>query len=115
MCQVATAKISNEHVHHSSLCLEGLEIGIKLIALHTRHTLATHHGGAAGCPIDRNINLHVEDVEAKGIDTDNESISSSDTSVALGGLDAEGKPDELLSSNQAKLTALAREINELCQ
>ena len=45
------------------------------------HAMATHHGGA-GHPIDRDINLHVEDPEATGID--NESISGSDTIVALG-------------------------------
>ena len=27
------------------------------------HTMATYHGGA-GCPIDRHVDLHVEDTEA---------------------------------------------------
>ena len=78
------------------------------------HGMATHHRGT-GCPIDRNINLHIEDVEATGIDNDSKSISGSDTTVALGGLETEGNPSEHLPSNQAKLTALTREINELCQ
>ena len=76
------------------------------------HAMATHHGGA-GHPIDRDINLHVEDPEATGID--NESISGSDTIVALGGLEVGGNIEELLPNNQARLTALTREINELCQ
>ena len=79
-----------------------------------KHTMATHHGGA-GCPIDRYVDLHVEDREATNIDNDNESISGLDTTVALGVLEAEGNPDELLHSNQAKLTVVTREINELCQ
>ena len=67
--------------------------------------------GSAGCPIDRDINLHVEDPEA--IDNDNDSISGSDTTVAWGGLETEGNTNELLPSNQVMLTALTREINEL--
>ena len=78
------------------------------------HTKATHHGGT-GCSIDRDANLCAEETEATGIDNDNESISDSDTAVALGGLEAEDNPDELLPSNQAKLIALTREIKELCQ
>ena len=74
----------------------------------------THHGDA-GCPIDREIDLHIEDAEAADIDNDNESTSGSDTNVALGGLEAEDNPNELLPSNQAKFTALTREINKLCQ
>ena len=66
--------------------------------------MATCHRGA-GCPIDRDINLHIEDPEATGMDNDNESISGLDATVALGGLEAEGNPSEPLPSNQAKLTA----------
>ena len=33
--------------------------------------------------------------------------------VALGGPEAEGHPNELIPSSQAKLTALMREINDL--
>ena len=78
------------------------------------YAMATCHRGT-GCPIDRDINLHIEDTEATDIDNDNESISGSDTTVALGGLKGEGSPDELLPSNQAKLKVLTREINELHQ
>ena len=78
------------------------------------HGMATHHGGA-GCPIDRDVNLNVEDPEATGMDNDNESISGFDAIVALGGLKAESNTDELLPSNEAKLTAFTREINDLCQ
>ena len=77
------------------------------------HIMATHHRGA-GHPIARD-NLHAEDPEATGMDNDNDSISGSDATVALGGLVVEGNPDELLPSNQAKLTALTQEINELFQ
>ena len=58
------------------------------------HAMATCHGGT-GHPIDRDINLHIEDVETTGMDNDNESISGLDTTVALGGPEAEGNTDEL--------------------
>ena len=75
--------------------------------------MATNHEGA-GHPIARD-DLHVEDPEATGMDNNNSSISGLDTTVALGGLEAEANPDELLPSNQAKLTAPTWEINELHQ
>ena len=78
------------------------------------HAMAIHHRGI-GHPIDRHINLHIEDPEATGIDNDNESISGLDTTVALGGQEADGNPSELLSSSQAKLIALTMEINKLHQ
>ena len=62
------------------------------------HAVATQHGGA-GCSIHN----------------DNECISGLDTTVDLGGLEAEGNPSELMPSNQAKLTALTKEKNELHQ
>ena len=43
------------------------------------------------------------------------SISGSDTTIALEGPEAEGHPDELVPSNQARLTALMREINDVCE
>ena len=72
--------------------------------------MATHHGGT-GHLVDRDINLHIEDTEGinTGLDNDNESTSGSDTTIALGGSEADGHPDELTPSNQAKLTALAWE------
>ena len=81
-----------------------------------KHTITTHHRGA-GCPVDSKIDLHTDDVEGinTGLANDNESTSGSDTTVTLGGPDAEDHPDELTASNQARLTALTREINDLCQ
>ena len=78
------------------------------------HTMATCHGGV-GYPIDRDIDLHVEDPEVTGMDNNSEGISGLDATVALGGLEAEGNPDEFLPSNQAKLTALTQELNKLHQ
>ena len=74
--------------------------------------MATHHGGT-GCPLDRDTNLYIK--EAMGIDDDNERSHGSDTTVALGGQEVEGHPDDLTFSNQDKLAALMREINDLCQ
>ena len=82
--------------------------------VHKTHTMATCHRGA-GCLIDRDINLHVEDAETTGLENDNKSISGSDTTVALEGPEAEGHPNELIPRNQAKLTALTREIDDLHQ
>ena len=63
--------------------------------------MATHLGGA-GHPVDSDINLHIDNTE--GINTDlangNESTSGSDTTVALGGPEVEGHPNELTPSNQ---------------
>ena len=75
--------------------------------------MATHHRGA-GHPVARD-NLHIEDLEATGMDFDNDSISGSDAIIALVGLEAEYNADELLPSNQAKLTTCMGEINDLCQ
>ena len=67
------------------------------------HTMASHHGGA-GCPVDRDINLHIGEAEGieTGPDNDNESTSGSDTTVAFGGSDADGHPSELIPNKQAK-------------
>ena len=77
--------------------------------------MATHHGGT-GCPVDSDIDLHTDDLEGinTGLANDNESTSGSDTTVSLGGPEAYDNPDELTSSNQAKLMSLMREINDLC-
>ena len=50
-----------------------------------------------------------------GPDNDNESTSGSDTTTAFGGSEADGHPSKLIPSNQAKLTALMREIHNLHQ
>ena len=76
--------------------------------------MAICHGGA-GCPINRDIDLHIEDAETTGLDNNNESTSVLDTTITLGGPEAEGNPNELIPNNQAKLTALTREINDLHQ
>ena len=65
--------------------------------------------------IDEDINLHIEDAETTGLANDNESDSGLDATIALGGPEAEGHPDDLMHSNQAKLTPLMREINDLHQ
>ena len=80
------------------------------------HVMATCHKGT-GHPIDRGINLYIEDREGinTGPNNDNESTSGSDTTIAFGGSEADGHPNELITSNQDKLTALMREINDLHQ
>ena len=75
--------------------------------------MATCHA-VTGHPIARD-NLHVEDPEATSLGNDNDSISVSEATVALGGLEAEDNTNELLPSNQAKLMALMIEINDLHQ
>ena len=82
--------------------------------MYKTHTMATCHRGS-GHPLDRDINLHVEESKTTGLDNDNESTSGSDTTVALGGSEIEGYHSDIIHSNQAKLTALMREINDLCQ
>ena len=80
------------------------------------HAMATHHRDG-GCPVDRDINLHIDNMDGinTGPDKDNESTSGSDTTIAFGGSEADGYLSELISSNQAKLTACTREINDLHQ
>ena len=55
--------------------------------------MATCHGGT-GCPLDRDINLHIEDSETTGLDNNNESTHHLDATVALGGPEAEGHPND---------------------
>ena len=78
--------------------------------------MATHHRGV-GYPVNRDINLHIEDMEGikTGPDDDNESTSGSDTTIDFGGSEADGHPSKHTPSNQVKLTALMREINDLHQ
>ena len=56
--------------------------------------MATHHGGA-GCPLDRGVHILA--------------------TVALGGPEAVGHPEDPVYDNQDRLTALMREINNLCK
>ena len=84
--------------------------------MYKMHAVASHHGGA-GHPVDRYINLHIEDMEGinTGPDNNNVSTSGSDTTIAFGGSEADGHPSKLIPSNQAKLMALMREIHDLHQ
>ena len=75
--------------------------------------MATQHRGA-GHLIARD-DLHIDDAESTGMDNDNDSISGSDATVSLGGLETEDNTNELLPRNQARLMALMREINDLHQ
>ena len=63
--------------------------------MYKTHAMATCHRGK-GCLFDRDIDLHIEDLETTGLDNDNESTSCSDVTVALGGPEAEGHPDNLI-------------------
>ena len=80
--------------------------------MYKTHAMATHHGGT-GHPLDRGIDLNAEDAEP--IDIDNEITHGSDATVPLGGPEAEGLPSDPVYSNQDKLMALTREINDLLQ
>ena len=48
------------------------------------HAMATCHRGT-GHPLDRDINLHIEDSETTSLDNNNGSTSGSDITVGLGG------------------------------
>ena len=74
--------------------------------------MATHHRGA-GHPLDRGLDILVEDPEHT--DIDNDSTHSSDATVTLGGSEAVGHPEDPVYDNQDRLTALTREINDLHQ
>ena len=76
------------------------------------HAMATCHRGA-GCPLDRGLDILVEDTE--DADIDNDSTHCSDATVALGGPDVAGHPEDPAYDNQDRLTALTREINDLHQ
>ena len=61
--------------------------------------MATNHRGT-GCPLDRDITLHIDDSETTGLDNDNESTSGSDTTVVFGGPVAEGHPMTLYTATR---------------
>ena len=81
----------NKHVHHLKPCLGRSQASIKCIAPCIKHTMATIHRGT-GCPLGRDIDLHIEDSENTGLDNNSESTSGSDSTVALGGPEAERSP-----------------------
>ena len=59
------------------------------------------------------MDILTEDTEHTDIDHDN--IHSSDATVTLGDPEAVGHPEDPAYKNQDRLTALTREINNLCQ
>ena len=110
-------KTVSKHIHHSRPCSE--KTGDRYQAyctMYKTHAMATCHAGA-GCPVDRDIDLHIEDMEGinTGLDNDKESTSGSDTTIAFRGSEEDDHPSELIPSNQAKLTAVMREIHDLHQ
>ena len=76
------------------------------------HTMATHHT-SAGHPLDRGLDILTEYPVQANID--NESTYSSDARVALGGPEVVGHPEDPVYNNQDRLTALTRELHDLCQ
>ena len=70
------------------------------------HTRSTHQGGA-GCPVDRDITLCIE--EAMSIDNNDDSTHRLDTTFALGGPEAEGHPYDLIYNNQDKIDGTPEE------
>ena len=76
------------------------------------HAMATCHRGA-GHPLDKDLDILTGDSEHT--DINNDSTHSLDATVALGGPDAEGHPEDLVYDNHDRLTALMREINDLHQ
>ena len=74
----------------------------------------TIHHGDTGCHLDRGLDiLLTEDLEHA--DINNHSIHSSDATIALGDPEVVGHPEDLVYDNQDRLTALRRQINNLCQ
>ena len=72
------------------------KIGAKYQAyctMYKTHTMATHHRGTR-CPLDRGIDINAEDSEPTDIDNNNKITHGSDATVALGGPEAEGHPDD---------------------
>ena len=80
--------------HHSTRMHSPFKTVLKMMGdkyqayctMYKTHAMATYHGGT-GCLLDRGIDLNAEDPEPT--DIDNESTHSSDTTVALGGSEAE--------------------------
>ena len=64
-------------------------------------------------PLDIGMDILTEDPEHAYIN--NDSTHSSKTTVVPGGPEAQGHPKDPVCNNQDKLTALTREINDLCQ
>ena len=79
------------------------------------HMMTTCHRGTECTGKVRDLDSHIEDTG--GIDigpnNDNECTNSLDTTLAIGGSEADGHLGTLLPSSQANLTILTREINSL--
>ena len=65
-----------------------------------------HHGGA-GCPLNRGLDIFIEDKEHA--DIDNDSTHSSDATFALGDSEAVGPPKDPAYKNQDRLTAFTKD------
>ena len=80
--------------------------------------MATHHRGA-GHPLNRGLDILTEYTEHADIpehaDINNDITHTSDATVALRDPEAVEQPEDPAYENQGKLTALTREINDLCQ
>ena len=63
--------------------------------------------------LNRGLDIFTEDTEHA--DINNDSTHSSDATVALGGPEAVGHPEDPAYKNQDRFAALTREINDLCQ
>ena len=71
-------------------------------ATYKTHAMTTHHGGTRHTGKDRELNSHIEDTGVIDIspDNDNKSTNSSNTTIAFGGLEADGHLSNLLHSSQ---------------
>ena len=69
--------------------------------------MATHHGGT-GYPVDRDIDLHIEDVEGinTGPDNENKSTNGSDTIIVFGGSEADGQPQETYTQQPSQVNSI---------
>ena len=83
------------------------------------HTMTTCHGATEHTGKDGDLSSHIDittEGDTRGIDigpdNDNESTNSSDNMFAFGGSEEDGHLSDLTSS-QAKLTVLTREIHSL--
>ena len=101
----------SEYVHCLRLCSGRLGIDQAYHDTHKTHAMATCHRDA-GCLVDDDINLHMDDVEDihTGPVDDNKNTTGIDMTVRFGGPEA-----EFPHNNQEKLAAPMKEIHHLCQ
>ena len=86
-------------------------------ATYKTHPMTTCHRGRGCRSEDMDLDSYIEDARGidTGLDNENESTSSLDTTIAFRGLEVDGHINSLLPSNHAKLTALPKEIHNLLQ